>query len=102
MIPNTEANEHKPRTMPGHVLLGIIRKQVGSLRLMAEQIGCSPSSLHGVVHGRVVGSRIASEIAKVVSAARGAETRPCDIWPKLYAEDGGPKSTAYRRLPKAS
>ena len=92
----------RPYTWPRGRVLKYIRKAEGSMTQMAKRLEVSPQHLHEVMRGEQVSTRLAGEIARAIAPVLGREVRPCDIWPKLYAEDGGPKSSAYRRLPKAS
>lgn len=69
---------------------------------MAKRLRVDFGHLGKVMRGDDTSAPMAAEIALVVSAALSRVVRPCDIWPRLYAADGGALSTASRRLPKAS
>lgn len=100
--PPSDARPKSVRSWPHARVLRFIREQEGSLNAMARRLGRNPGHLSRVARGDEPSTPVAAEICRTLSLALNREVRPCEVWPKLYAEDGGPKSTAYRRLPKAS
>ena len=81
----------RPRRMPVRLVMQRIRQAHGSVGAFAKVVGANYDHLRDVIYGRETSSRLAAEIAAVVGRA------PHEIWPRLYAEDGGPLSTLYRR-----
>ena len=79
------------RAMPPRKVLKALRARFGTLEAFALHIDKNRSFVSEVLNGHEVSAPIARLIADVV----GRE--PHEIWPRLYAEDGGPKSSAYRR-----
>lgn len=101
-INGPEAQSKVVRTWPVARVIRLLKQGEGSVTALARRLGKNQGHLSRVVRGREVSSPVAAEVCRVLSAVLKREVRPCEVWPKLYAEDGDPKSTAYRRLPKAS
>lgn len=68
-----------------------IRAKFGSIKAFAGSLDRNVSFVSEVLWGHEVSSPIARAIADVV----GRE--PHEIWPRLYAEDGEPLKTLFRR-----
>lgn len=79
------------RGMSAGTITRAIKRRHGTLTRFCEAIGRNRFYVADVIHGRETSSPVARAIADVV----GRE--PHEIWPRLYAEDGGPLSTQYRR-----
>lgn len=82
---------NRRRKMTAKAINKAIREKHGSVRNFARMHGRNWNWVLDVIHGRETSAPVARLVADVV----GRE--PHEIWPRLYAEDGGALSTLYRR-----
>lgn len=89
--PETNPRPTRAKTMRVKFIVRALRARHGSIERFAQAIDRNRDSIDAVIRGKELSSYIAGKVAEVIGRP------PCRIWPKLYAPDGGPLSTYWRR-----
>lgn len=72
-------------------ILRWVQEACGSVREFGRRHDEDFREVSRVIRGEITNQRIAAKVAALVGRA------PHELWPSRYAEDGGPRSSYYRR-----